>query len=454
MAAARPAAGLAAPLHPKLSRGVAGRRTSVPLLEAWAKAERDPARPLVWFHAPSVGEGLMAQAIMAALWELRPDVQLAFTHFSPSAERLAARVGADVHGYLPWDTRGPMRRMLEVFRPALIAFVRTEIWPVLTREAGRRGVRLALVNAILPESSSRLRPLSRWLLGPAYARLDAVGAVAAEDAGRFPRLGVAEERVHVTGDARFDQVWVRVQRGAGKGGGGQEASATARILDRLRDADAFTVVAGSTWPADEAHLVPAFAELRAAVPDARLIIAPHEPDQAHLAGLERTLDQAGLAHARLAEVEKSAGPLPPAVLIDRVGILADLYAIADATYVGGGFHAAGLHSVVEPAALERPVLFGPRNSNAREAAELEAAGGGFTVRNAAEITRRLAEFATDPERRREAGRAAVAYVRSRLGGAAANARILAGLIDRAPAGPRPGVAPPGPGSPGPRAPRA
>lgn len=453
-AAARPIAGLAAPLHPKLSRAVAGRRASAPLLEAWAAAERDPSRPLVWFHAPSVGEGLMAQAVMGALRELRPDVQLAFTHFSPSAERLATRVGADVHAYLPWDTRASMRRVLDALRPALIAFVRTEIWPVLTREAGRRGVRLALVNAILPESSSRLRPVSRWLLRPAYARLDAVGAVAAEDAGRFTRLGVSQDRVHVTGDARFDQVWARVQRGAGRGGGGHEATGTAAILDRLRDVDAFTLLAGSTWPADEAHLVPAFAELRASLPRARLIIAPHEPDQAHLEGLERTLDRAGLPHARLAEVERTADPLPPVVLIDRVGILADLYAIAELTYVGGGFHAAGLHSVVEPAALERPVLFGPRNSNAREVAELEAAGGGFTVRNAEDITRRLTEFARDADRRHAAGQAAVAYVRSRLGGASANARLLAPLIDPVPAGPPPAVDLPGPGSPGPPAPRA
>ena len=141
-------------------------------LEAWAAEHRDPARPLIWVHAPSVGEGLMAQAIVAALREWRRDVQIVFTYFSPSAERMAARVGADVVGYLPWDVRPDVDRALEALRPAVVAFVRTEIWPVLGQAAVERGIRLALVNAVLAEGSSRLRAGSRYLLAPAYARLD------------------------------------------------------------------------------------------------------------------------------------------------------------------------------------------------------------------------------------------------------------------------------------------
>jgi len=121
---------------------------------------------------------------------------------------------------------------------------------------------------------------------------------------------------------------------------------------------------------------------------------------------------------------------PPAdvVVIDRVGVLADLYAAADAAYVGGGFHRAGLHSVVEPAALEVPVLFGPRHGNAREAAELAAAGGGWEVRDADTLAAALSRLASDGGARAAAGAAAVAYVRSRLGGARANAEALVELL--------------------------
>lgn len=415
------------PFHAKLARGVAGRRSAVTVFSSWASSSRDLARPLVWVHAPSVGEGLMAQAIIGALRESAPEVQVAFTHFSPSAERLASRVGADVAGYLPWDVTGEVRRVLGALQPTAIAFVRTEIWPVLVREAKGRGVALALVNAVLSEGSSRLGAGSRYLLGPGYARLDAVGAVAEPDARRFSLLGVAPERVRVTGDARFDQVWARV-----RALGDEEERMRNPLLRRLRDETVVTVVAGSTWPADEERLVPAFARARREEA-LRLVVAPHEPDATHLTGLERRLDAAGLTHARLAEVEAGTGPLPEVVVVDRVGVLADLYAIGELAYVGGGFHSAGLHSVVEPAALGVPVLFGPRHGNAREANELAWAGGGSIIRDARELSEALVSLARNVDARSEAGALARRFVHSRLGGATANAALVLELLEgRAP----------------------
>lgn len=365
----------------------------------------------------------MAQAIIASLRDLRPEAQVVFTYFSPSAERIAERVGAEVNGYLPWDVRGEARRALTALRPDVIAFVRTEIWPILAHEALAVGTRLALVNAVLAAGSSRLRAGSRFLLSPGYGRLHAVGAVAEGDAARFPLLGVRAGAVRVTGDARFDQVWARVR--ALEGDRGFESKPLLRLL---RDPDVVTVVAGSTWPSDEARLVPAFARVLAERP-VRLIAAPHEPDEAHLKGLERVLDAAGLRHARLKEVEESGRSLPDVIVVDRVGVLADLYAIADVAYVGGGFHGAGLHSVVEPAALGVPVLFGPRHGNAREADDLAWAGGGSIVRNEAELVEMLGRLAADPELRGQAGAAALGFVQSRLGGAARNAALLVDLLD-------------------------
>lgn len=439
----RPLLRLAAPFHRKLGRGVRGRRRAVAVLEAWAGVARASDRSLVWVHAPSVGEGLMAQAIVTEVRARRPDLQIAFTYFSPSAERIAAKVGADVHGYLPWDVRGEVVRANAALRPAVIAFVRTEIWPVLSAEARARGVRLALTNAVLSAESSRLRRASRFLLGPAYGRLDAVGAVARDDADRFRQLGVPMERVRVTGDARFDQVWERVQRlghvPAATGSsvaptvaGGHSAAepepGRSGWLDRFRDAGVTTLVAGSTWPADEAVLIPAFARAAASA-RFRLIIAPHEPDPEHLSGVEERLSSAGVSHTQLAELEAGAGDLPQAVVVDRLGVLADLYSVGEIAYIGGGFHSAGLHSVVEPAALALPVVFGPRHANAREAGELADAGGGWIVADTAALASRLVGLAQDPGERRRAGASAVDFVRSRLGGAARNAELIVELLD-------------------------
>ena len=415
--AVRPAAEALAPKRSKLGRGVAARRDATARLARWANASRDPRVPLLWVHAPSVGEALMAQAIVGALRSELPTCQIAFTHFSPSAERVATAVGADIADYLPWDTGREMRAALDALGPAAIAFVRTEIWPVLTREASRRGIRLALVNAVLAAGSSRTGRIARGLLAPAYRRLDAIGAVSTADATRFGVFGVDPDRVDVTGDARFDQVHARVRR----------LDRDSALLRRLDAPSAVTLVAGSTWPRDESFLVPAFRaiHLDGAV---RLIIAPHEPTPEHLAALEARLDGAALTHARLSRIESGDSDAPAAVVVDRIGVLADLYVLADIAYVGGGFGTAGLHSVVEPAALEKPVVFGPRHGNAREAADLAGEGGGFVVRDGAELLARLSRLAARIEDRLAAGEAARRFVDARLGGAAGNAAMIRSLL--------------------------
>jgi 3-deoxy-D-manno-octulosonic-acid transferase len=405
---------LAAPFHHRLRAGLRGRRASLPGLRQWAAAHRDDARPLLWLHAPSVGEALMAQAILAAARERAPHVQAVFTFFSPSAERMAGRVGADWHGYLPWDRHADVRAALDAVRPSCIAFVRTEIWPVLARAARARGSGVALVNAVLGEGSSRTGRMARAVLGPAYRSLDAVGAASVEDARLLPLLGVPPERISVAGDARFDQVWHRVHA----------LHRDRPLLRMLSAGPGLRLVAGSTWPADEARLVAALAGRRAAGSGWRLIVAPHEPSPAHLRGLERRLRAAGLTHARLPDDHAGSVPAVDALVVDRVGLLADLYAIADAAYVGGGFGDAGLHSVVEPAALGVPAVFGPRHGNAREAARLAAAGGGFVVSDAAALGAALDRLRRDPACRARAASAARAFVEQHTGGAGRNADLL------------------------------
>ncbi|HEY0150603.1 MAG TPA: glycosyltransferase N-terminal domain-containing protein [Longimicrobium sp.] len=417
LAAARPLLPLAARGDGKLARGIRGRQGVLQRMATWADAARDPSRPLVWFHAPSVGEGLQARAVVEALRARRPDLQLAYTYFSPSAESFARTVAADFTDYLPFDLASDVGRALDLLRPRVFAFSKTDVWPVLTREASARGVRLALLSATLPASSSRLGGVARAVLAPAYGRLDLVAAISAADADRFAALGVPPERRTVMGDARFDQVWeraARVDRGS-------------PLLAPFAGWAGLTLVAGSTWPADEDHLIPALARLRADGLPLRLLLVPHEPGEAHLARSEAALRAHTLPHVRLSAVEAGA-EVPAVTLVDRVGILGDLYALGDLAYVGGGFGTAGLHSVLEPAAFGAPVLFGPRHANAREAAELVTAGGAFEVSGTPRLIETLRRLA-DPAVRQPSGAAARRYVEAGRGAALRGAEIIEGLVD-------------------------
>jgi 3-deoxy-D-manno-octulosonic-acid transferase len=418
--ALRPALPLLARGEGKLARGVRGRRGVLERMEAWAREHRDAARPLVWFHAPSVGEGLQAGIVAEHLRRARPDVQLVYTFFSPSAERFARRVPADLADYLPLDLPADVRRALDALRPDVIAFNKTEVWPNLAREAQRRGVRLALLSATLPPGSGRLSGIGRPLLARAFGRLDRVAAIAPADAARFGALGVPAERRVVMGDAHCDRV---LQRAAAADPAGSP------LLRPLRDPERLTLVAGSTWPPDEERLLPALAALRGAAPPLRAVLAPHEPTPEHLRETARRLDTLGLRHRSLSQVEREDGDLSwDVLLVDRVGVLGDLYALADLAYVGGGFGSAGLHSVLEPAAFGVPVLFGPRHDNAREAAELVAAGGAFDVPDGASLGERLGLLVGAGAARTAAGAAARDYVEAGRGAAGRGVEIIEELI--------------------------
>ena len=411
---ARGAAAVAPAGASKLARAFRARRGIRDRYAAWGAAHRDATRALLWMHAPSVGEGLQARPVLQLARARRPALQLAYTFFSPSAATFAASLGADFADYLPFDTPGDARVALDALRPRALVFSKLDVWPILTLAASRRGVALGLVSATLAAGSGRRRGVAARLLRDAYGRLDLVGAIDAADADRLVALGVRPEALSVTGDTRYDQVQARA-RAVDRDG---------PLLAPLRAARP-TLVAGSTWPADERVLLPAWAALRRRQPDVRLVIAPHEPTLAHLEPIERWASEAGLRLARLG----SATADDDVVLVDRVGVLGDLYALADAAYVGGGFHAAGLHSVLEPAAFGAPVLFGPRIHASRDAGLLVAAGGGAVAPDTDAMVERLAEWLGDRSARDAAGLAARRLVDTGIGAAERSYALVERLLD-------------------------
>ena len=412
---------LAARFDKKLARGLDARRGVTQRLAAWAKSERDTGRPLVWVHAPSVGEGLQAKPVLEALRAEAPSWQLAYTFFSPSAERLARTLPADVADYLPLDRPDDVAAVLDALKPTALVFSKLDVWPELTLAAARRGVKLGLISATVAPTSSRLRWPTRGWAEPAYRALDRIGTISEEDGRRLEQLGARRSALEVTGDTRYDSVAERAER-----------------FDRTRDpfarlaiapAGTFTIVAGSTWPSDEAVVLPAFVDLVAQVPSARLVLAPHEPNPDHLAGITQLAAKLGLPRpVRLSQVEHTAPA--PVIVVDRVGILADLYALADVAFVGGGYHRAGLHSVLEPAVFGVPVAVGPHWHMSRDAALLLERGGAVALatdgRHA--LHSQWLVWHHDPATRKKAGDAGKKLVREGRGAAERTTELVKKLV--------------------------
>jgi 3-deoxy-D-manno-octulosonic-acid transferase len=188
-------------------------------------------------------------------------------------------------------------------------------------------------------------------------------------------------------------------------------------------------VAGSTWPSDEAVVLAAFAEFLTQVPTARLILAPHEPNPDHLAGITQRTQALGLPRpARLSQLEHAAPA--PVVVVDRVGVLADLYALSDVAFVGGGYHRAGLHSVLEPAVFGVPVTVGPHWQMSRDAHLLIEQGGAVALPadGRQPLHAQWLVWYHDAESRKKAGAAGTRMVRAGRGAAERTTSLVQLLV--------------------------
>lgn len=388
---------------------------------------RDRLQGCLWFHASSAGEYEQARPLLRAVRDrLGPEVPTLATVFSPSGfARASAQPDADVIEYLPFDTLPGMERLVRRLKPRAVVFVKYDCWPNLVWTARRHGVPTLLLGASLHRASQRTGGIARPFFRSVYGSLDAVGAIAEEDARRFrEQLGLPDDQVSVTGDSRVDQI---VRR--------HDESAGSALVEAFTDSPWSYLVLGSTWPRDEEAFLPAAADALHTHGELGLLIAPHEPSPAALEQIEERLKARGLESTRLSQLVEprtlkrrtTAAARNPAswriILVDSVGQLATLYRLGHVAFVGGGF-TTGVHSVLEPAVCGLPVIFGPRHSNAVEAGRLIEAGAGACAADGEEAARLLRHWLDDPDARQKAADAARGQVEEQRGATARNVDLL------------------------------
>ena len=192
------AAGILPPGNSKASIALRARRGIERRYARFAADSRGDG-PLLWMHAPSVGEGLQARPVLALMRARHAATKLAYTFFSPSAEEFSRSLDVDFRDYLPFDTRTAMQTALDALKPTALVFSKVDVWPELVRQAKSRRVPLGMISATLAAGSSRRGGLAGLVLRDAYAALDAVGAIDDADAGRLVELGVRQDAITVTG---------------------------------------------------------------------------------------------------------------------------------------------------------------------------------------------------------------------------------------------------------------
>jgi 3-deoxy-D-manno-octulosonic-acid transferase len=365
------------------------------------------ARPRLLVHCVSVGE---VKAARALLGELGREYELVLSTTTDTGAEVAAKLyPALARVRFPLDFGPCVARFLARVAPAAVILVELELWPGFLRACGRRAIPVCVVNGrISARSFPRYRRLERLL--PQFARLALVCAQDEEYAARFRQLGADPARVLVTGNIKAD----------GLRTGALEPSAEIRRLLGARPGQPL-LVAGSTHAPEERWVAEAW---RSAVPQARLVLVPRHPERApaiaaELAALELRVQR--LSALRGGEAPDPARP----ALVDTIGELEQVYALADLVFVGGSLTARGGQNMLEPAGLGRPVVYGPQLANfLQEAALLERAGASRRLAGADELGAVFRELLGDPARAQAMGRAGMRAVESQKG---AGARTLAAL---------------------------
>lgn len=308
----------------------------------------------VWVHAASVGEVLAAAPLVNALLARHGDGRIAVSCFTATGSEQIRRLwGARVrHAYLPFDLPGAVARFLDRLAPRKAIIVETELWPNLYHALARRGVPIVIANARLSERSVRGYARVPSLIHDTLSRCTLVAARTELDAERFRTLGAAA--VAQIGNIKLD---VSVPD--------EQLQAGAALRERLGDARPVWVAA-STHEGEEAAALAAHRRLLATHSDALLIVVPRHPQR--FDNCWKLLQASGLRVAR--RQLDDADTRTQILLGDSMGEMFVYLAAADIAFVGGSLVDIGGHNILEPAAIGRPVLFGPRMQNFADARAL------------------------------------------------------------------------------------
>ncbi|MBN2012353.1 3-deoxy-D-manno-octulosonic acid transferase [candidate division KSB1 bacterium] len=397
----------------KIKRGIVGRRH-------WQKQLVSEIfklpHPRVWIHSSSYGEFEQARPVLERLKIQYPKISIVVTFFSPSAyEYIPLAPPVDYICYLPFDTKSNAQQFIEIVKPAIAIIVRHDIWPNFLHELTARDIPTVLMDASIPATSSRLWPILRGMNKTLFKQFSAILPISNDEKQRFQSILGNEVEMTITGDTKYDQVIRR-------------AADMEKISDLVNDKRLQNVpvwVVGSSWPSDEKHILPAYTKVIRKFPEFKMIIAPHEITESHLADFEEQCEKLKISTVRYSQWD--CRTRYQILIIDVIGLLAHIYGIGTIAFVGGSMEQK-VHNVLEPAAHGIPVLFGPCYDTQAEAVILADSQGGRVVHNVDDMADVIIDLLENPELCQRMGEAARNLVMAHAGAAEKTVDVIAGYL--------------------------
>ena len=335
---------------------------------------------VLWIHAVSLGEVSAIVPFVMTLHQRHPAIRIIVSTITETGREAVRQrlAGIATHCFLPLDYPWIVNRFITSLNPIGFVVVETELWPNLLRALSRRAIPSVIINGRLSSRSfSRyqwIRPFMRQILSTVSLGLLQSG----RDERRFVELGASPDRMHRTGNMKFDLTM---------NGGSVSHPSLERSAFGVSE-DERLIVAGSTHPSEEEILLNSYRDLIGSFPNVVLMLAPRHIERSDV--LVRTIKAFGFPVLRrsllLDEIPQEVTG-PRIILLDTRGELAQVYGLAFMVFVGGTLVPVGGHNLLEPPAWGKPVCFGPYTDHCQEVAELLIeSGGGIRVRNRQELT--------------------------------------------------------------------
>ncbi|MDD2897407.1 MAG: 3-deoxy-D-manno-octulosonic acid transferase [Desulfuromonadaceae bacterium] len=376
-------------------------------------------RPVIWLHAVSVGEIIAARPLLKALRLRYPEHALVVSNTTETGKATAGGFSEiDLCLYFPFDFLPAVRAIIGAVKPQIIIIMETEIWPNFSREAARNGIPLVLANGRISDRSFNRYLFFSWFFRPALRCFSSVCMQSAVGKERIIAIGANHQTVRVTGNLKNDIPTRQVTE--------EERSSLRRQYSIPEQCCILT--AGSTRDGEEQFVISTYRELSAEICDLFLVLVPRHP--ARVGEIAALLSDAGIRYRRRTALS-DAEPMRrgDVLLVDTVGEMMNLYALADLAYVGGSLVPVGGHNLLEPASVGVPSVFGPHMGNFREIEELVLRyGAGIQVLDQEELTAACRNLITSADLRRILGQNGLKLLRDNGGATGRHMEALAGYL--------------------------
>jgi len=379
------------------------------------------SQPALWLHASSVGELNMLKPLIAELKTRYLSHHIYLSTVTPEALEIARQEKlADVVFFAPLDISFIARKVIRRIRPQLLLLAESEFWPSLIIQSKKIGAKVGVVNARISDRAFRWMEFLSWWYRYLFSYIDFFGARTVEDKERIIALGVEKDRVELTGNIKYDTVQIQ-----------------SLLPDKMEQIykklylrpQQMVFVCGSIHPDESAYVLDAYQEAKKTFPTLSVVLAPRHIEK--VPAIVKTAKNMQIP-VRLQSQASRVGNnhFGPCLILDTIGDLIDTYRIATVVFVGGSLVRKGGQNIIEPALLEKPVIFGPHMNNFKFSAhELLRCGGAVQVKHAKELVYALTHLLSEYSLRMQIARRALSAASGLKGGSMNTVRLIRKILD-------------------------